>query len=121
MFKKNHEIFNICSNKPIKLFKVVNFLNSLTNKPKIKKVRFQQADVLYVTDIYSAGEVPIPGVTGESLAQRIQANGHPSVNWIGEKEGLIKQVLPTLVSGDVVLTLGAGDIWKVGSELLECL
>ncbi|MEC9006322.1 MAG: UDP-N-acetylmuramate--L-alanine ligase [Nitrospirota bacterium] len=82
---------------------------------------FAQADVLYVTDIYSAGEVPIPGVTGESLAQRIQANGHPSVNWIGEKEGLIKQVLPTLVSGDVVLTLGAGDIWKVGSELLECL
>ena len=44
--KKNHEIFNICSSKPIKLFKVVNFLNSLTNKPKIKKVRFQQADVL---------------------------------------------------------------------------
>ena len=44
--KKNHEIFNICSSKPIKLFKVVNFLNSLTNKPKIKKVRFQKADVL---------------------------------------------------------------------------
>jgi UDP-N-acetylmuramate--alanine ligase len=82
---------------------------------------FDQADVLYVTDIYSAGEPPIPGVTAESLAQRIQANGHPSVNWIGEKEDLVKEVLPTLASGDVVLTLGAGDIWKVGSKLLECL
>ena len=82
---------------------------------------FDQADVLYVTDIYSAGETPLPGVTGESLAQRIQANGHPSVNWIGKKEELVKQVLPILASGDVVLTLGAGDIWKVGSELLESL
>lgn len=82
---------------------------------------FDQADVVYVTDIYSAGESPIPGVTGEGLAQQIQANGHPSVNWIGKKEGLVKQVLPTLASGDVVLTLGAGDIWKVGSELLESL
>ena len=44
--KKNHEIFNICSNRPIKLFKVVNFLNSLTSTPKIKKVGFQKADVL---------------------------------------------------------------------------
>ena len=82
---------------------------------------FDQADVLYVTDIYSAGETPLPGVTGESLAQQIQANGHPSVNWIGKKEELVKQVLPILASGDVVLTLGAGDIWKVGSELLESL
>ena len=44
--KKNHEIFNICSNRPIKLFKVVNFLNKLTSAPKIKKVGFQKADVL---------------------------------------------------------------------------
>ena len=82
---------------------------------------FDQADVLYVTDIYSAGETAIPGVSGESLAQRIQANGHPSVNWVGKKEELAKQVVPILASGDVVLTLGAGDIWKVSSDLLECL
>lgn len=82
---------------------------------------FEQADAVYVTDIYSAGETPIPGVSGEGLAQRIQTIGHPSVTWIEKKEELVKQVLPTLQSGDVVLTLGAGDIWKVGSELLECL
>ena len=44
--KKNHEIFNISSNRPIKLIKVLNFLNSLTNKPRIKKIKFQKADVL---------------------------------------------------------------------------
>ena len=82
---------------------------------------FDQADVLYVTDIYSAGESPIPGVSGENLAERIRATGHSSVTWIGKKEELVKQVRPTLVSGDVVLTLGAGDIWKVGSELVESL
>ncbi len=44
--KKNHEIFNICSNKPIKLIKIVNLLNNLTKTPKIKKIAFQKADVL---------------------------------------------------------------------------
>ena len=82
---------------------------------------FEQADVVYVTDIYAAGETPIPGVSGDWLAQRIQAAGHPSVTWIEKKSELVKQVPPTLGSGDVVLTLGAGDIWKVGSEILEYL
>ena len=44
--KKNHEIFNICSNRPFKLVKVLNFLNSLTNMPRIKKIKIQKADVL---------------------------------------------------------------------------
>lgn len=82
---------------------------------------FEQADVVYITDIYAAGETPIPGVSGEGLAERIQTTGHPSVAWVEKKEELVKQVLPTLGPGDVVLTLGAGDIWKVGSELLERL
>jgi len=44
--KKNHEIFNICSNKPIKLNKIIQSLNTLTKPPKIKKTKFQKADVL---------------------------------------------------------------------------
>lgn len=80
---------------------------------------FEQADVVYITDIYAAGEAPIPGVSGEGLAERIQTSGHSSVTWVEKKEELVRQVLPTLCSGDVVLTLGAGDIWKVGGELLE--
>ena len=82
---------------------------------------FEQADGVYITDIYAAGEAPIPGVSGEGIAERIRTTGHPAVTWIGKKEEVVEQVLPTLVSGDVVLTLGAGDIWKVGNELLERL
>jgi UDP-N-acetylmuramate--alanine ligase len=82
---------------------------------------FGQADVLFVTDIYPAGEAAIAGVSGERLAEAIRAGGHPAVTWIARKEHLAEQVRPVLKPGDLVLTLGAGDIWKTGSQLLEML
>jgi UDP-N-acetylmuramate--alanine ligase len=82
---------------------------------------FDQADVLLVTDVYPAGEAEIPGVTGETLADAIRAAGHPSVTWAGRKDQLAERTRPLLQSGDMVITLGAGDIWKVGPELLERL
>jgi UDP-N-acetylmuramate--alanine ligase len=74
-----------------------------------------------VTDVYPAGEAEIPGVTGETLADAIRAAGHPSVTWAGQKDQLTERVNPLLHPGDMVITLGAGDIWKVGPELLERL
>jgi UDP-N-acetylmuramate--alanine ligase len=82
---------------------------------------FDQADVVFVTDIYAAGEAEISGVSGEKLAESIRAAGHPSVSWAGRKDELVERVLPYLMSGDMVITLGAGDIWKVGPDLLERL
>lgn len=82
---------------------------------------FNQADMVFVTAIYPAGEEPLPGVTSEGLVKKIRAGGHSSVTWVEKKEQLSGIVLPILRSGDVVLTLGAGDIWKVGTELLENL
>ncbi|MBM4123030.1 MAG: UDP-N-acetylmuramate--L-alanine ligase, partial [Nitrospira sp.] len=82
---------------------------------------FDQADVLFVTDIYAAGEAAIPGMTGEKLAQAIRAAGHPSVTWVENKEQLVDSVRPSLREGDLVITLGAGDIWKAGLGLLERL
>jgi UDP-N-acetylmuramate--alanine ligase len=82
---------------------------------------FEQADVLFMTDIYAASESPIPGVTGARLADAVRAAGHPAVTYVERKQELAAQVLPTLQPGDVVLTLGAGDIWKAGTELLEKL
>jgi UDP-N-acetylmuramate--alanine ligase len=82
---------------------------------------FEQADVLFVTDIYAAGEAAIEGVSGERLVEAIRAAGHPSVTWVPKKETLVEQVRPVLQPGDLVVTLGAGDIWKAGPELLERL
>ena len=82
---------------------------------------FGQADVLYVTDVYAAGETPIDGVSGSGLADKIRDAGHPDVRWVEKKEDLAHQIFPMLKERDVVLTLGAGDIWKVGVELLEQL
>lgn len=82
---------------------------------------FDQADLLFMTDIYAAGEAPIPGVSGAALADRIKAAGHQGVTFVEKKETLPDQVLPHLQPGDLVVTLGAGDIWKAGTGLLARL
>ena len=82
---------------------------------------FDQAEVVFITEIYPAGEPAIPGVSGEKLAEAIRAAGHQGVTWVDRKETLAERVLPALQPGDVVITLGAGDIWKAGIELLERL
>ncbi|HEY3196944.1 MAG TPA: UDP-N-acetylmuramate--L-alanine ligase [Nitrospirales bacterium] len=84
-------------------------------------VAFNQADLLFLTEIYAAGESPIPGVNGERLAQTIQGSGGPPLTYVPRKEELVEKVLPHLRSGDLVLTMGAGDIWKTGRALLERL
>lgn len=82
---------------------------------------FDQADVVYVTPVYAAGESPLPGVSGETLVERIRAAGHPEVHWMENADGAISRLIPELQPGDRVLTLGAGDVWKMGVELLRTL
>lgn len=82
---------------------------------------FKDADELFVTDIYPAGEQEIPGISGERLVEAIKAAGHPSVTWVERKQDLADRVFPLLKEGDFVLTLGAGDIWKAGLAVLDHL
>ena len=82
---------------------------------------FDQSDLLFLTEIYAAGEQPIPGVSGARLADIVREAGHPSVTFVEQKDTLVDQVLPHLKSGDLVITLGAGDIWKTGLGLLARL
>jgi len=79
---------------------------------------FEQADMVFVTDIYPAGEAPLPNISGEHLTDTIKASGHPAAHWVNGKEDVVSQVQPWLQEGDIVLTLGAGDIGKVGEALL---
>ncbi len=82
---------------------------------------FHDADVLIVTSIYSAGEKPIQGVDGPILCNGIKKRGHSDVVFIEEKGEIVRHLLDTAKSGDIVMTLGAGDIWKVGVNLLRAL
>src|SRR5882724_1537740 len=83
---------------------------------------FNQADVLIVMDIYPAGEAPIPGVTAEDLAEGIRAHGHRDVAYLGsDRARVVEHLCETTRPGDLVLTLGAGDVGLLGPELLKRL
>jgi UDP-N-acetylmuramate--alanine ligase len=84
-------------------------------------VAFEGADRLVVTEIYPAGEDPIAGVTGEALYQAIKRKGHLDVEFVADKNEIVGSVAGRLNGGDIVLTLGAGDIYKVGEALVEAL
>ncbi|WP_437977212.1 UDP-N-acetylmuramate--L-alanine ligase [Sorangium sp. So ce295] len=71
---------------------------------------FNQADVLLVTDIYAAGEPPIPGVTAERLVQSIREHGHHDARFIADKAELPEAIEKIARPGDVVIALGAGDV-----------
>jgi UDP-N-acetylmuramate--alanine ligase len=82
---------------------------------------FEGADRLVLTEIYPAGEDPIPGVTGEALYQAIKRKGHLDVQFIPDKNDIVEHLVGELESGDMALTLGAGDIYKIGEALIEGL
>ena len=82
---------------------------------------FYQADVLVVTDIYPAGEAPIAGVTAQALAAGIREHGHRDATYAESREAAVERVAKAARPGDMVITLGAGDVWKVGAALLERL
>jgi UDP-N-acetylmuramate--alanine ligase len=84
-------------------------------------VSFDGVDALFVTEIYPAGEDPIDGVNGTRLVEQIKRTNLSAVSFVAESEAMVDQVLPMLREGDVVLTMGAGDIWKVGQTLMERL
>jgi UDP-N-acetylmuramate--alanine ligase len=81
---------------------------------------FNDADVLLLTDVYAAGEEPIPGIDAPSLVEAIRACGHRDATWV-PRAGLAAAARARVRPGDLVLTLGAGDVTTVGPELLGLL
>ncbi|MBI4560732.1 MAG: UDP-N-acetylmuramate--L-alanine ligase [Candidatus Rokubacteria bacterium] len=83
---------------------------------------FYQADVLLVMDIYPAGESPIPGVHARDLAEGIAAHGHREVVYLdNDRKGVLDYLSENTRPGDLVLTLGAGDVGQLAGELLARL
>jgi UDP-N-acetylmuramate--alanine ligase len=79
---------------------------------------FDDADVLVLTDIYAAGEERIEGVSSEGLYQALKRRGHLDVHHVSARDRVADALLDIVQPGDLVITLGAGDIHKCADELL---
>lgn len=84
-------------------------------------VAFNNADVVYILDIYAASEQPIEGITAEILTENIKRFGHKNVNYIGDIETATARVVPDLLPDDLVITLGAGSVTRLSDEIVERL
>ena len=78
---------------------------------------FNEADILILTEIYAASEDAIEGVTGANLAERIRSSGHKNVIFAPTREEVVEKILENATAGDVVVTLGAGDLYKIDERL----
>ncbi|MBW1914011.1 MAG: UDP-N-acetylmuramate--L-alanine ligase, partial [Deltaproteobacteria bacterium] len=84
-------------------------------------ISFNQADLLIVVPIYPAGEKSIEGVDTEWLYKGIKQHGHRDTMLCRNRDEILSMLSGLIRPGDVVLTLGAGDIFKIGDELLKTL
>ena len=79
---------------------------------------FNNADVLFVLDIYAASEQPIEGISAEELTDNIKKYGHKDASYIGSLESAAEKVIPVLHEGDLLITLGAGTVTRLSDEIL---
>src|SRR5207244_4364498 len=82
---------------------------------------FDRADLVFVTDVYAASEQPIPGVSGETIVSAIREQGHSSVRYVARRERLHRALARVAYPGDLLLSLGAGDIHEEASKLVHDL
>ena len=80
---------------------------------------FLNSDVFVCTDVYPAREKPIEGVSGELIANATKKLGHKNVFYIKDKNEIPNQLLQLKKKDDIIITMGAGDIWKYGEKFVE--
>ena len=82
---------------------------------------FDSADLVFVTDVYAASEEPIPGISGETIVSAIRERGNPPIQYISRRERLHRALARAACPGDLLLSLGAGDIHEEASKLVQDL
>jgi UDP-N-acetylmuramate--alanine ligase len=82
---------------------------------------FQAVDRVYVLDIYPASEKPIPGVTSQRLVERMAELGFERARYASSEQAVIQEVLEDLRPGDMILTVGAGSVGRIGDTLAEAI
>ncbi|TMQ67483.1 MAG: UDP-N-acetylmuramate--L-alanine ligase [Candidatus Eisenbacteria bacterium] len=82
---------------------------------------FADADRVWVLDVYAAGEPPLPGVSGAMIVERARQQGMRHVEHAADHAAAVTAVVAEARAGDLVLTLGAGDVWHIGEDVLRGL
>ncbi len=80
---------------------------------------FNEADILILTEIYAASEDPIEGISGSNLAEKIRMSGHKNVIFAPTREDVVQKIIENAKAGDIVLTLGAGDLYRIDEKLVS--
>lgn len=82
---------------------------------------FLNSDVFICTDVYPAREEPIPGITGEIIADAAKKFGHKNVVYVKDKNEIPSILKKIMRKDDIIITMGAGDIWKYGEKFIEMI
>lgn len=82
---------------------------------------FFDAEVLVITDVYPSREKPIEGVTGKLISDTAKEYGHRDVHYVKDKTELPGKLSEIVKDGDIVITMGAGDIYKFGEQFVEMI
>ena len=82
---------------------------------------FAAADLLILTDIYAAGEAPIAGISGETILNEVRRQSGQDVIYLPSREKIASYLKEEVKEGDLIITMGAGDIYKTGEELVDLL
>ena len=80
-----------------------------------------ESDVLVVTDVFPAREEPIEGVNGKMIADFAQESGHPNIQYIESLDKLEKTLDNLRQPGDMIITIGAGNIWRYAESYMNHL
>jgi UDP-N-acetylmuramate--alanine ligase len=82
---------------------------------------FDDADLLYLVEVYPAGEEPIADVSARRLYEALRVRGHLNVHYLGDEAAPAERVADSTAPGDLIVTLGAGDVYKLGEAVLAAL
>ena len=82
---------------------------------------FFDADCVIIGDIYSANESPISGISGETIFREIKKINHRQIKYLPSKDNILSYLYEIIQPGDIIITIGAGDIWTVSQELAKQL
>ncbi|MFW6148439.1 MAG: UDP-N-acetylmuramate--L-alanine ligase, partial [Atribacterota bacterium] len=78
---------------------------------------FQNSDIVIINDIYAANEKPVAGISSEAVYQRVRKHKKENVYYLPGKKETVSFLLDIISHGDIVITMGAGDVWKISKEL----